>query len=181
MSRLAIPSRDEAPEASRALLDEIHDQLGVVPSFHRLVASSPAALRGYTALSGALASTLDIKIRERIALALAQENGCDYCLSSHNYRAINLAKISPDEIKSSRRGQSRNAKAEAAMRFAVDVMKTRGNVSDQDIADVRKAGFSDPEVVELVAYVGLNVFTNYLNQVAQTEIDFPLVRSAEAA
>jgi uncharacterized peroxidase-related enzyme len=181
MSRLRIPTRDDAPLASRELLDEIHDQLGVVPSFYRLLASSPAALRGYTAFSGALAGVLDVKVRERIALALAQENGCDYCLSAHTYRATNLAKISPDEIELSRRCRSSNAKAEAAMKFAVLVMRARGNVLDLDIADIRQAGFSDPEIVEIVAHVCLNVFTNSLNHVAQTEIDFPLVRSAQLA
>jgi uncharacterized peroxidase-related enzyme len=181
MSRLAIPSRDDAPSDTREALDAVHRQLGRVPGFDRLVASSVAAFRGYSALSDALAGAIDIKIRERVALAIAQENGNDYCLSEHNYRALNFARIGPSEIGASRRCRSSDSKAEAAMRFAVEVVRTRGNVADGDLADIREAGFSDPQIVELVAFIGLNLFSNFLNQVAETEIDFPVIRSAEIA
>jgi len=178
MPRLAIPSRDDAPEASREILNRVHDQLGTVPSFDRLMASSPAALRGHAAFTTALAGAIDVKTRERVALAIAQANGCDYCLSAHSYRAINIAKISPAEIDASRRCESRDPKAEAAMRFAVKIVNGRGDVSDEDLSEIRSAGFDDQQIVELVAFVGLNIFANYLNRVARTEIDFPAVRSA---
>lgn len=181
MSRLSIPSRDAAPEASRDWLNQIHKQLGVVPSFFRLVGSSPAALKGYMALSTSLGQSVDVRLRERIGIAVAQANGCDYCLSSHNYRALNLAKIGPDEISRNREGLSNDATAEAAMRFAMAVVDRRGRVSDGDISAVRSAGFTDPQIVEIVALVALNLFTNYLNEVAQTEIDFPIVRAADPA
>lgn len=181
MPRVTIPSLDDAPEASRPILDAVKKQLGVVPNLFRLIANSPAALTAFTGLQGPLAKTLDVKTRERIALAVAEVNGCDYCLSAHTYIALNLAKLSPEEIALNRRGASGDAKAGAAVRFAAAVARERGHVADADLAAVRAAGFDEKEIVEIVALVAENTFTNYLNEVARTEIDFPTVRTAAAA
>jgi uncharacterized peroxidase-related enzyme len=147
----------------------------------RLIASSPAALQGFSANNGALARTLDVKTRERIALAVAQVNGCDYCLSAHTYLGLNLAKISPEEVALNRQGDSSDAKAAAAVRFAAKVVREHGHVGDADIKSVRDAGFTDAQIVEIVSVVAENIFTNLLNVVADTDIDFPVVRAAEAA
>lgn len=181
MSRLVILSRDDAPEASKPILEAVHKQLGVVPNLFRLIAHSPTALAAFTGFQGALSKTLDVKSRERIALAVAQVNGCDYCLSAHTYLSLNLAKINQEEIALNRRGASGDAKANEAVRFATKVAQERGHVSEADIAAVRLAGFTDAQIVEIVALVAENSFTNYLNEVAKTEIDFPVVRAAEAA
>ena len=181
MSRLAIPTREEAPFKSQPLLDAVEKQLGVVPNLFRLVGTSPAALEGYLGLNGALGHTLDAKTRERIALAIAQANGCDYCLSAHTYLGLNLAKIDDAEIALNRAGHSGDAKADVAIVFARKVLEARGRVSDADIAEVRLAGFSEAQVIEIVASVALNVLTNYINNVAETDIDFPVVRAAQAA
>ena len=181
MSRLTIPSREDAPAKSQPLLDAVEKQLGVVPNLFRLVGSSPAALEGYLGLNGALGRTLDAKTRERIALAIAEANGCDYCLSAHAYLGLNLAKIDDAEIALNRAGHSGDAKADAAIVFARKVLEARGRVSDAEIAAVRLAGFSEPQVIEIVATVALNVLTNYINNVAETDIDFPVVRAAQAA
>lgn len=181
MSRIPVPSLDAAPEASRPILDAVHKQLGVVPNLFRLIGNAPAALAGFTSFQGALSKTLDVKTRERIALAVAQVNGCNYCLSAHTYLGLNLAKIGPEEIALNRRGRSGDPTADAAVRFAAGVASERGRVSDADIAAARDAGFTDAQLVEIVALVAENTFTNYLNEVAQTEIDFPLVAAAEAA
>jgi uncharacterized peroxidase-related enzyme len=181
MSRLTIPARDDVPQASKPILDAVHKQLGVVPNMFRLIAASPAALQGFTGNNGALARTLDVKTRERIALAVAQVNGCDYCLSAHSYLGLNLAKITPEEIALNRKGESGDAKADAAVRFAAKVVRERGKVSDGDIKAVRDAGFSDGQIVEIIAVTAENIFTNLLNVVAQTDIDFPVVHAAEAA
>lgn len=180
MSRIAIPTREAAPAASQPLLDAVNKQLGVVPNLHRLLALSPAALQGYLSLNGALTKALDVKTRERIALAVAETNGCDYCLSAHSYLGLNLAKIAAAEIALNRKGTSSDAKADAALRFAVIVAKTRGKVAETDIAAVRRAGFSDAQVIEIIALVAENVLTNFLNNVAATDIDFPVVRAGEA-
>ena len=181
MSRLNIPTRADAPAKSQPLLDAVEKQLGVVPNLFLLVGSSPAALEGYIGLNGALGRTLDAKTRERIALAIAQANGCDYCLSAHTYLGLNLAKIDSAEIALNRTGHSADAKADAALVFARRVLDARGRVSDADLAEVRLAGFSEPQVIEIVATVALNVLTNYINNVAETDIDFPVVLAAQAA
>jgi len=181
MSRIAIPSRDEAPEGSRPALDAIHKALGVVPNLFRLIANSPAAISAYLGLNDALTKALDVKTRERIAIAVAQVNGCDYCLSAHTYLGLNLAKMSPEEIALNRKGASGDVKANAAVAFAAKVAVERGHVSDADLAVVRAAGFSEGQIVEIVALVAENTFTNYLNEVARTDIDFPIVRVSEAA
>lgn len=181
MSRISIPTLDSAPEASKATLDAVHKQLGTVPNLFRLIAVSPATLTAYTSFQGALSRSLDVKTRERIALAVAQVNGCDYCLSAHTYLGLNLAKISVEEIALNRKGASTDAKANAAVSFAAKVARERGHVSDADIAEVRIAGFTDAQIVEIVGLVAENSFTNYLNEVAKTDIDFPEVRASEAA
>jgi len=181
VSRITIPAREDAPEKSQPLFDAVEKQLGVVPNLFRLIGNSPAALEGYLGLNGALGRTLDAKTRERIALATAQANGCDYCLSAHTYLGLNLAKLDDVEIALNRTGHSGDAKADAAVAFARKVLDTRGRVSDADLAEVRLAGFSEAQVVEIVAAVAVNVLTNYVNNVAETDIDFPVVLAAEAA
>jgi uncharacterized peroxidase-related enzyme len=180
MSRLAIPARDDVPEGSKPILDTVHKQLGAVPNLFRLIAASPAVLEGYVANSGALAKTLDVKTRERIALAVAQVNGCDYCLSAHSYLGLNLAKITPEEVALNRKGKSSDAKADVAVRFAAKVVRDRGHVSETDIKAVRDAGFTERQIVEIVAIIAENAFTNLLNIVADTDIDFPIVRATDA-
>ena len=177
MSRLPTPASIEAsPAAAQPLLQAVKKQLGVVPNLFRLVGNSPAALEGYLGLNGALAKgALEAPTRERIALAVAEVNGCGYCLSAHSYLGKNVAKLSDEEIALNRDGGSTDPKADAAVRFAVKVVNARGHVSDADIRDVKNAGYSDAQVIEIVTHVALNTLTSYLNEVAKTEIDFPVV------
>lgn len=173
MSRLTIPARDDVPEASKPVLDAVEKQLGVVPNMFRLVGSSPATLQGFVANNAALGKPLDLKTRERIALAVAQANACNYCLSAHTYLVLNLAKISLEEIELNRKGASGDDKANVAVRFAAEIVRERGHVADADIKAVRDAGFSDGHIVEIIAVVAENIFTNLLNVVPETDIDFP--------
>jgi len=183
MSRIAVPATiDDAPASSRPLLEDVEQQLGVVPNLFRLVAHSPAALEGYLALIQSLGrGALPAATRERIALAVAEFNGCSYCLSAHTYLGRHRAKLDDAEIAANRRGTSRDPSADAAVRFAVAVLRQRGHVSEDDLAAVRAAEYDDGQVVEIVMHVALNVWTNYLNEVARTEIDFPLVAPSRAA
>jgi len=183
MSRIAIPATvADAPEASRPLLDAVAGQLGSVPNLFRAVAVSPQALEGQLALAGALGKgSLPAATRERIALAVAEVNGCDYCLSAHTYLARNLTKLDDAEITANRSGASNDPKADAAVRFAAKVARERGRVSDADFAAVRIAGYSDAQIIEIVQHVALNVWTNFFNNTFQTEIDFPVVTARRAA
>ena len=183
MSRTPTPATiDAAPAASRPLLEAVKEQLGLVPNMFRLVANSPAALEGYLGLSGALnKGALPAPTRERIALAVAEINGCNYCLSAHTYLGKNLAKLDDAEISANRNGASTDPKADAAVRFAVKVVRARGHVSDDDVRAVRSAGYDDAQVIEIVLHVALNTWTNYINMVAETDIDFPIVTTRKAA
>ena len=176
MSRFAIPaSIDAAPSAAQPLLEAVKKQLGVVPNLFRLVASSPAALEGYLGLNAALGKTLDVRTRERIAVAVAELNGCDYCLSAHTYLGKNVARLDDAELNRNRDGTSSDPKAAAAVRFAGQVVRERGHVSDGELKAVKAAGYSEAEVLEIVLHVALNTLTNYVNEVAKTEIDFPVI------
>ena len=176
MNRISIPTAEQTPAASLPLLDAVKKQLGVVPNLMKLVGNSPAALEGYLSLNNALGKgALDPKTRERIALAIADFNGCSYCLSAHTYLGKNVAKLDDTEIAANRNGHSSDPKAAAAVKFASRVALERGHVSDADLAAVKAAGYSNAEIVEMVLHVALNTLTNYINVVAQTEIDFPKV------
>jgi uncharacterized peroxidase-related enzyme len=177
MPRIQTPaSIDASPVAAQPLLEAVKKQLGVVPNLFRVVGNSPAALEGYLGLNGALAKgTLDARTRERIALTVAEINGCDYCLSAHTYLGKNLAKLDDAELAANREGGSSDAKATAALRFAAKVVRERGHVSDVDVQSVKDAGYTDAQVIEIVLHVALNTLTNYVNEVAKTEIDFPVV------
>ncbi|WP_323771568.1 peroxidase-related enzyme [Antarctobacter sp.] len=182
MTRIPLPaSIEDSPAAARPLLEAVKTQLGSVPNLFRITANSPAALGGYLELSGALSKgELPAATRERIALAVAQVNGCDYCLSAHSYIGKNIAKLDDAEIAANRRGGSTDPKAEAAVRFAVALVKARGNVTETEVAAVKLAGYSDAQIVEIVAHVALNTLTNYLNEALGTPIDFPVVTTDAA-
>jgi uncharacterized peroxidase-related enzyme len=175
MSRINTPASIEAaPAASQDLLQAVKKQLGSAPNLFRIVSNSPAALEGYLGLNGALAKgALDAATRERIALAVAEINGCDYCLAAHTYLGTNIAKLTGAEIAANRHGGSTDAKADAAVRFAVTVTNARGHIPQEAFDAVRAAGYSDAEIVEIIAHVALNTLTNYVNSVLETEVDFP--------
>jgi uncharacterized peroxidase-related enzyme len=182
MTRIPLPTSIEtAPAAAQPLLEGVKKMLGSVPNLFRITANSPAALEGYLGLNGALAKgSLAAQTRERIALAVAQINGCQYCLAAHTYLGTNVAKLSDAEIAANRAGKSHDAKADAAVRFAVKLVGERGHVGDADISALKSAGYSEAEIVEIVAHVALNTLTNYLNSALDTPIDFPAVTSKVA-
>ncbi|WP_395701736.1 carboxymuconolactone decarboxylase family protein [Aquabacterium sp.] len=178
MSRLAIPTVEQAPQAAQPLLAAVQRQLGVVPNLMKLVSHTPAGLEGYLSLNGALAKgRLNAGLRERIALLVAEYNGCDYCLSVHSYLGKNLVKLADAEIDAARDAHSADPRTDAALRFARRVTELRGRVSDADLQAVRAAGFDEAEVLEIVLNVSVNVLTNYVNNVAHTDIDFPAVHA----
>ncbi|TPV97431.1 MAG: hypothetical protein USCAAHI_03141 [Beijerinckiaceae bacterium] len=183
MSRIPTPATIEAaPTASRPLLEGVKKQLGVVPNMFRLISNSPASLESYLGLSGALnKGALPAQTRERIALAIAEINGCSYCLSAHTYLGKNLAKLDDAEITANRNGASNNPKSDAAVRFAVKVVREHGHVTEDDINAVKSAGYDDAQVIEIVLHVAINTWTNYINEVAKTDIDFPVVTARQAA
>jgi uncharacterized peroxidase-related enzyme len=180
MSRLLALDPAQTTGKTRSLLDGVGKKLGVVPNVIRTLATSPAALEGYLGLSGALgAGRLPAKLREQIALAVAEANGCEYCLAAHSLLGRN-AGLADDDVLAARRGDAADARARAALRFVLAVVASRGGVGDTELERVRGAGFDDGEIAEIIAHVALGVLTNYLNRVAHTEVDFPKVASLAA-
>lgn len=181
MSRIIIPSVEQSPVDSKPLLDAVQKQLGVVPNMMKLIGTSPAALEGYLSLNTALGKgVLPVGLRERIALTVAEYNACEYCLAAHSYLAENLAKVEGSEIAAARDGYSNDPKIETALQFARRVASQHGSISDQELNKLRATGYSDAEIVEIVLNVALNVLTNYINNVARTDIDFPTVKLKKA-
>lgn len=181
MPRIEIPARDDAPAESKAILDNVAKTLGFVPNLQRLMSISPNALAGWAGLMGALSKTLDIKTRDGIALAVSEADGCNYCLAAHAYISTNLAKIPPEEIALNRVGRSSDPKRQAAIAFAKALIEKHGKVSDEEFAAVKTAGWTDANIIEMVALTAQFLLTNFVNNAVQTPIDFPGVDPAQAA
>ena len=176
MSRIQAIDPGHAPASVRSALNGVQASLGAIPNLFRVTANSPAALDALVAAIGALSKgTISASAREAIALTVAEANGCDYCLSAHTALGTG-AGLSQTEIEDARRGRAADAKVNAMLTFSRNLVIKRGRVTNSDVEQLRRAGVTNGEIVEIVANVALNIFTNYLNQTADTEIDFPVVR-----
>jgi len=173
MQRLPAINPTGATGRAKSLLDAVQAKLGVTPNMASTMANSPAVLDAYLGFSGGLAKgELSTQLREQIALVVAETNACEYCLAAHSAlgKSVGLAQTA---ILESRRGEDDDPRTAAALSFSVRVVRERGRVTDEDVAALRHAGYGDGEIAEIVANVALNVFTNYFNHVAGTEVDFP--------
>ena len=181
MSRIQPVDYESSNGKVKELLDAVTAKLGRAPNMIKTMAQSSAVLEAYLNFSEALAGgKLDARLREQIALISAEINGCGYCASAHT--AIGkMVGLSGEAILAARRGHSSNAKTDAALRFARTVIVNRGQVSQADVKALQDAGFSAGEIGEIVANVALNIFTNYFNEIAETEIDFPKVQVGTGA
>jgi uncharacterized peroxidase-related enzyme len=175
MSRIQIIDPKTAVGDARRLLDAVQSQLGVTPNFIRVLANSPKALEGFLGLYGAAeAFSFDKAMQERIALAVAESNGCEYCVSAH--AAIGRrAGLSNAEMQLNRQGASAETKAAAVVTFARALNDNLGEITPAEFDAARAAGLSDAEIVETIAVVALNIFTNILGKATRVDIDFPKV------
>ncbi len=175
MQNIVVLEREHASREAQELLASVEKQLGVVPNIFLTLAHSPAALKAYLQFSGALAAgKLSPKLREQIALATAGKNHCDYCASAHTLLG-GKAGIKKEELELNLTGCSSDAKTSSALEFVINVVEKKGEVDKAAINALAAAGFSNEEVVEIIAHIGMNIFTNYFNHIAATEIDFPHV------
>lgn len=180
MSIIKTVDPAKANGATKQLFEAVERKLGLIPNMIRLLANSPAALNAYLSFSGALSEgSLPAKLQEQIAIAVADSNDCTYCLSAHTALG-KLTGLDEEDLTAAQRGQARDAKTAAALRFATKMVRDRGQLSSSDVEALKAAGFGDGQVAEIVAAVALNIFTNYFNNIAQTEIDFPEVRTSQA-
>jgi uncharacterized peroxidase-related enzyme len=176
MSRINVVESATATPAQKELLDAIQAKLGMVPNFLKVFANSPVALQAFLGLYGVAGDgSLDPLDRERIALALAQQNGCQYCVSAHTAIGRKTG-LSADEMAAARGGTSDDPRSAAILAFATSLMEKRGEVSALELAAVRSAGVDEPQIVEIITHVGMNFLTNILGKASLVEIDFPQVK-----
>lgn len=174
MSRVSMNS-ETSPAASQPLLEQIDKAFGTTPNMFKAVSNSPAALKSMWGAFGALAGgTLGARLGEQIAVAIANRNRCEYCLAAHTVLGRN-AGASMEDMAAAQVGKSGDPRTAAAIAFALAVVEQRAQVSDADMERLRAAGFDDGEIVEILAHVALNVFTNYINVALDVPVDFPRI------
>ena len=175
-ARIPVPEPAHAPAASQPALDQIQAAFGGVPQMFRAVSNSPAALQSMWGAFGALGGgAIPARLGEQIAVAVADRNRCEYCLAAHTALG-RKAGASAAEMASAQAGQSDDPKTAAALAFALQLVEGRGQVSDADVARLREVGFNDGEIVEILAHVALNLFTNYVNVAFNVPVDLPPVK-----
>lgn len=175
MAHVNLIDPTSSPAAVAPVLDQIHGAFGVVPNMFKAVANSPAALRSMWGAFGALGGgSLGARLGEEIAVAIANANRCEYCLAAHTALG-RKAGASADEMASAQVGSSSDPRTQAALTFALKVVRDRAAVGAADVEALKSAGFDDEGVVEILAHVALNVFTNYINVALQVPVDFPAV------
>jgi uncharacterized peroxidase-related enzyme len=181
MNRVPLIDRQATTDDRKALLDPIHTAFGTTPNMFRAVANSPAALKSMWSAFGALGGgVIAPRLGEQIAVAVADRNACEYCLAAHTALG-RKAGASAEEMRQAQAGESADARTQAALHFALRLVDERGRIDDADMQKLRAAGFSDEEIVEVLAHVALNLFTNYVNVAFAVSVDFPAVRLRRAA
>ncbi|MDG2517996.1 carboxymuconolactone decarboxylase family protein [Lysobacter soli] len=176
MSRIPLVNPKDSTGERQQLLGQIHSAFGATPNMFRAVANSTAALKSMWGSFGALGGgVIAPKLGEQIAVAIANRNACEYCLAAHTALG-RKAGASGEEMSAAQDGQSQDPKTAAALRFALRVVEGRGQIETADVEALRGAGFNDEEIVEILAHVALNLFTNYVNVAFAVPVDFPGVK-----
>jgi len=161
---------------AKSLFDGVQAKLGIVPNLHRVLGNAPAALKGYLSFGAALADGgFDAKLREQIALAIAESNQCGYCLSAHTFIGRRLG-LTLQDIVDARHANSADERTDAILKVARSIVVQRGELGASDLERAHAAGLTDGDIVETVAHVALNIFSNYVNHIAGTIVDFPEVK-----
>lgn len=172
---IAPVTSSNTPEASKPTLAALKAQFGSVPKMFATFAHSPAALEAVAGYFGAMGkASLPGRTQEAIAIAVAEENHCTYCLSAHTALG-KLQGVSADELAGFRTGRAANPREQAMLDLALAIVRTRGAGASAQVDAARKAGLTDAELVEVITATAQNLLTNYLNVVAGTEVDFPKV------
>lgn len=171
MSRIKPVTVDQATGQTAQLYAAIKGQLGSVPNLFQAMGHAPKVLETYLGLSGAQVSLSGVE-KELIALVVAESNGCEYCLAAHTVLG-KMNKLSESEIIAARKGQSTDSKHSALLNLTKEIVAKKGNISDEVFGSFIAAGFSASQIPEVVLAVSQNIFTNYLNNINYTEIDFP--------
>jgi uncharacterized peroxidase-related enzyme len=178
MARTAVLRPEQVPAESKPTLEAFTKNIGFTPNMMAAFAQSPIAFNAWATLLGSLSKALDVKTRDSIGLAVSEVNGCNYCLTVHSFTAEHMAKLPADDVILARKGHANDPRRDAALQFARKVIETRGHVSDGDLKAVREVGYTDPNIIEIVALVAMYSLTNFFNNVFDHDKDFPAVTPA---
>lgn len=178
MTRATALKPEQVPAESKPTLDAFTNNIGFTPNMMAAFAQSPIAFNAWATLLGSLSKALDVKTRDSIGLAVSEVNGCNYCLTVHSFTAEHMAKLPAEDIILARKGHARDPKRDAAIQFARKIIETRGHVTDADLQAVRDAGYTDANIMEIVALVAMYSLTNFFNNVFNPDKDFPAVAPA---
>ncbi|MGY4629433.1 carboxymuconolactone decarboxylase family protein [Bradyrhizobium sp. USDA 4486] len=178
MARAAALKPEHVPVDSKPTLDKFTENIGFTPNMMATFAQSPIAFNAWAALLGSLSKALDVRTRDSIGLAVSEVNGCNYCLTVHSFTAEHMAKLPAEDIVLARKGHARDPKRDAAVQFARKIIESRGHVTDLDLQAVRDAGYTDANIMEIVALVAMYSLTNFFNNVFNPDRDFPAVAPA---
>jgi uncharacterized peroxidase-related enzyme len=182
MARLPILTKEAAPAKAQPILANYEKALGVIPNFFAMIAESPDALKAIADMHATLGKSLGHKTRERLHIMTAEVNGCNYCLSAHSYLGAQL-QLTKEEMELNREGHSSDPQVDAAMKFGYKIAKSRGHIEDADVEAVRAAGFTDAQIVDIVAETAFSFITNLFNNTFKTDLDakFPPLKTKMAA
>lgn len=176
MARLKTIHPDSVNGKTKNLFSRVQGKLGTVPNMLRIMGNSSAVLEGYLSLSAALnENSIGAELNELIALTVANENGSNYCNAAHFYQGKKVLCLSITTLEHAINGESHDSKINAALKFALEIVKSKGKVSDKMFKKIKSAGYDDTQISEIIGTVALTIFTNYFNNVAQTEIDSPVL------
>jgi uncharacterized peroxidase-related enzyme len=183
VARISIPTKSQAPAKAQPILENYEKVLGTIPNFFAMISQSPDVLKAVADMHAALGKSLGHKTRERIHVMTAEVNGCNYCLSAHTYLGGKLNGLTAEDMELNRDGHSTDPKADAALQFAYKVAKSRGHIEDADLEAVRAAGYTDAEIVDIVAETAFSFITNLFNNTFATDVDstFPALCTRKAA
>ncbi len=179
MTLIPLHTKQTAPEPSKPILERYEKNIGMIPNLFRLLAHSPDALKGVADLHAGLGRSLGAKTRERIHIMTAEVNGCDYCLTTHTYLSGKFTKLTAEDMELNRKGHSTGPKADAALQFAYKVAKSRGHIEAADFEAVRAAGYTDAQIVDIVAEIAFSFTTNLFDNTFKAGFDtgFPVLHT----
>lgn len=170
-----LKSPQDTTGSHKKMFDQIANVFGKVPNMFLAIGNSSAALESMWSSFGALGKgKIGAALGEKIAVHVADLNRCEYCLAAHTVLG-QKAGASAAEMRAAQAGEANDPLTQAALNFAARLVTARGQLSKDDIAKVKAAGFSEEEVAEILAHVALNIFTNYTNNAFAVPVDFPKV------
>ena len=182
MQRIQALHPDTATGKTKELFNEVQNKLGMVPNMMRTMGNSPAVLQAYLSFSGALAEgSVSAKLGELIALTVANANSCNYCNAAHSFISKELVGVDSHTIEAAKQGRAEDPKTQAALLIARTLVAKKGRMSDNDLEQLKEAGFTEAAIAEIIAHTVLNIFTNYFNNAAGVEVDFPQEELVETA